>query len=85
MEYFSLEERFLKSDYSDLVSLCFLLKMLNIGELYDRGKYLLKAAYDKNHLPHNLIDFDKLNIATQLKIQGQYFYPDFENFIINGN
>lgn len=84
VNYFSLEEKFLKSDYSDLVSLCFLLKMLHIGELQDRGKYLLKTAYDKNNLPHNLTDFNKLQVARQLKLQGTYFYPDFENFIING-
>lgn len=85
INYFSLEKSFIKSDYSALCYLCLLLKMLQIGGFRERGKFLLKMSYDKNHIPHNMSDFQKLEFANQLHRQGKYFYPNFENFIKNGN
>lgn len=81
VNYFKLEETFIKSDYKDLAVLILLLKSLAIYSLVERGKFLLKQAYVYKAFPTNLKEFNAVEYSDRLRQYGVYFYPDFDYFI----
>lgn len=81
VNYFKLEEPFIKSDYKDLIALILLLKNLAIYSLIERGKFLLKQAYAYKAFPTNLKEFNAVEYSDRLRQYRVYFYPDFDHFI----